>query len=169
MNDFIGETVIPAVEEWCVDNGVSDALTGLLCDGILSGVGAVIGFLPQMIVLFTCLVILEEIGYMARVAFVMDRIFRYFTLSGKSFIPLIVSTGCGVPGVMSTRTIESEADRRITAMTCTFMPCGAKLPVISAIAGALAGSVWVAVFAYVMGIVLVIISGIILRLSLIHI
>ena len=163
LNDFIGETVIPAVEEWCVDNGVSDALTGLLCDGILSGVGAVIGFLPQMIVLFTCLVILEEIGYMARVAFVMDRIFRYFNLSGKSFIPLIVSTGCGVPGVMSTRTIESEADRRITAMTCTFMPCGAKLPVISAIAGALAGSVWVAVFAYVMGIVLVIISGIILR------
>ena len=163
LNDFIGDVIIPSVEEWCVDNGVSDALTGLLCDGILSGVGAVIGFLPQMIVLFICLSILEEIGYMARVAFVMDRIFRYFNLSGKSFIPLLVSTGCGVPGVMSSRTIESEADRRITAMTCTFMPCGAKLPVISAIAGALAGSAWVAVYAYFGGIVLVIISGIIIK------
>jgi len=163
LNDFMDEVVIPAVEQWCIDNGVSEALTGLLCGGILSGVGAVIGFLPQMIVLFICLVILEEIGYMARVAFVMDRIFRYFNLSGKSFIPLIVSTGCGVPGVMATRTIESESDRRITAMTCTFMPCGAKLPVISAIAGALAGSVWVAVYAYFMGIVLVIVSGIIIK------
>ena len=163
LNDFIGDVIIPSVEEWCVDNGVSDALTGLLCDGILSGVGAVIGFLPQMIILFICLSILEEIGYMARVAFVMDRIFRYFNLSGKSFIPLLVSTGCGVPGVMSSRTIESEADRRITAMTCTFMPCGAKLPVISAIAGALAGSAWVAVYAYFGGIVLVIISGIIIK------
>ena len=163
LNDFIGDKIIPAVQEWCVDSGVSEPLTGLLCDGILKGVGAVVGFLPQMIVLFICLVILEEIGYMARVAFVMDRIFRYFNLSGKSFIPLLVSTGCGVPGVMATRTIESDSDRRITAMTCTFMPCGAKLPVISAIAGALAGSVWVAVFAYVMGIVLVIISGIIIK------
>ena len=163
LNDFIGEEIIPAVEQWCIDSGVSEPLIGLLCDGILTGVGAVIGFLPQMIILFICLVILEEVGYMARAAFVMDRIFRYFNLSGKSFIPLIVSTGCGVPGVMATRTIESEADRRITAMTCTFMPCGAKLPVISAIAGALAGSVWVAVFAYVMGIVMVIMSGIILR------
>ena len=163
LNDFIGEEIIPAVEQWCIDSGVSEPLIGLLCDGILTGVGAVIGFLPQMIILFICLVILEEVGYMARAAFVMDHIFRYFNLSGKSFIPLIVSTGCGVPGVMATRTIESEADRRITAMTCTFMPCGAKLPVISAIAGALAGSVWVAVFAYVMGIVMVIMSGIILR------
>jgi len=163
LNDFIGDVIIPGVATWCEENGVSEPLTGLLCDGILSGVGAVIGFLPQMIILFTCLVILEEIGYMARVAFVMDRIFRYFNLSGKSFIPLLVSTGCGVPGVMSTRTIESESDRRITAMTCTFMPCGAKLPVISAIAGALAGSMWVAVFAYFMGIVLVIISGIIIK------
>ena len=163
LNDFIGEVIIPGVEQWCIENGVNEALTGLLCEGILSGVGAVIGFLPQMIILFIGLVILEEIGYMARVAFVMDRVFRYFNLSGKSFIPLLVSTGCGVPGVMSTRTIESESDRRITAMTCTFMPCGAKLPVISAIAGALAGSVWVAVFAYVMGIVLVIISGIIIK------
>ena len=163
LNDFIGEEVIPAVQQWCEESGVNEALTGLLCDGILSGVGAVIGFLPQMIILFICLVALEEIGYMARVAFVMDRVFRYFNLSGKSFIPLIVSTGCGVPGVMATRTIESESDRRITAMTCTFMPCGAKLPVISAIAGALAGSVWVAVYAYFMGIVLVIVSGIIIK------
>ncbi len=163
LNDFINDELIPAVEQWCIDAGVSDALIGLLCGGILSGVGAVIGFLPQLVVLFICLVFLEEVGYMARVAFVMDRVFRYFNLSGKSFIPLLVSTGCGVPGVMASRTIESESDRRITAMTCTFMPCGAKLPIISAVAGALAGSAWVAVFAYFMGIVLVIISGIVIK------
>ncbi|MBE6528780.1 MAG: ferrous iron transport protein B [Thermoplasmata archaeon] len=163
LNDYIGDELIPMVEEWCVDAGVSDILTGLLCDGILNGVGAVIGFLPQMIVLFICLVILEEIGYMARVAFVMDRIFRYFNLSGKSFIPLLVGTGCGIPGVMACRTIESEADRRITAMTVTFMPCGAKLPVIAAITAALAGAWWVGVCAYFGGIILVITSGIILK------
>ncbi|AMK14003.1 iron transporter FeoB [methanogenic archaeon mixed culture ISO4-G1] len=163
LNDFIGDEVIPAVAEWCEASGVSEVLTGLLCDGILNGVGAVIGFLPQMIVLFICLVILEEVGYMARVAFVMDRIFRYFNLSGKSFIPLLVGTGCGVPGVMACRTIESEADRRITAMTVTFMPCGAKLPVIAAITAALAGAWWVGVLAYFGGIVLVILSGIILK------
>ena len=163
LNDYIGEELIPAVAEWCENAGVSEVLTGLLCDGILTGVGAVIGFLPQMIILFTCLVILEEVGYMARVAFVMDRIFRYFNLSGKSFIPLIVGTGCGVPGVMACRTIESDADRRITAMTVTFMPCGAKLPVIAAITAALAGAWWVGVFAYFGGIVLVIVSGIILK------
>ena len=163
LNDFIGDELIPAVEQWCEDNGVSDVLTGLLCGGILTGVGAVIGFLPQMIVLFICLVILEEIGYMARVAFIMDRIFRHFNLSGKSFIPLLVGTGCGVPGVMACRTIESEADRRITAMTVTFMPCGAKLPVIAAITAALAGAWWVGVVAYFGGIALVIVSGIILK------
>lgn len=167
INDFFddgeGGGLIPWLTEWCIENDVNEALAGLLCNGILSGVGAVIGFLPQMVVLFICLTILEEVGYMARVAFMMDRVFRYFNLSGKSFIPLLVSTGCGVPGVMSTRTIESESDRRITAMTCTFMPCGAKLPVISAIAGALAGSVWVAVFGYLMGVILVIVSGIILK------
>ena len=151
------------VAKWCLSEGVNEILAGILTDGIMAGVGAVLGFLPQIIVMFTCLIILEEIGYMSRVAFVMDRIFRFFNLSGKSFIPLLVGTGCGVPGVMSSRTIESESDRRITAMTVTFMPCSAKLPVISAIAGALAGNMWVAVYAYFMGIVLVIVSGIILK------
>ncbi len=163
LNDYIGDELIPAVADWCEEMGASDALIGLLCDGVLNGVGAVIGFLPQMIILFVCLVILEEVGYMARVAFVMDRIFRYFNLSGKSFIPLLVGTGCGVPGVMACRTIESEADRRITAMTVTFMPCGAKLPVIAAITAALAGAWWVGLVAYFGGILLVIISGIILK------
>ena len=151
------------VATWCEEQGVNKMLAGILTDGIMAGVGAVLGFLPQIVVMFTCLIILEEIGYMARVAFVMDRIFRFFNLSGKSFIPLLVGTGCGVPGVMCSRTIESESDRRITAMTVTFMPCSAKLPVISAIAGALAGNMWVAVYAYFMGIVLVIMSGIILK------
>ena len=151
------------VGQWCTDNGVSEITSGILVNGIMAGVGAVLGFLPQMAIMFTCLIILEEVGYMARVAFVMDRIFRYFNLSGKSFIPLLVGTGCGVPGVMSSRTIESESDRRITAMTVTFMPCSAKLPIISAIAGALAGNMWVAVYAYFMGMVLVILSGIVLK------
>ena len=152
------------IAEWCENNDVSPAVEGILVDGIIGGVGAVLGFLPQMIVLFICLVFLEEIGYMARVAFVMDRVFRYFGLSGKSFIPLLVGTGCGIPGVMASRTIESESDRRITAMTVTFMPCGAKLPVIAMIAGALfGGSALVGVFSYVLGIVTVIISGVILK------
>ena len=164
MNDVLfGEIIEPGLAEWCENAGVSEVMTGLLVDGVVHGVGAVIGFLPQMIILFTCLVILEEIGYMARVAFVMDRIFRYFNLSGKSFIPLIVGTGCGVPGIMACRTIESDADRRITAMTVTFMPCGAKLPIIAAITAALAGAWWVGVFAYFGGIALVIISGVILK------
>ncbi len=162
LNDAFGE-LGEIVREWCENNGVDAIVTGLLVDGIIGGVGAVLGFLPQMIILFICLVILEEVGYMARVAFVMDRVFRYFNLSGKSFIPLLVGTGCGIPGVMSSRTIESESDRRITAMTVTFMPCGAKLPVISAIAGAIAGSWWIALFAYFGGIVMVIMSGIILK------
>jgi ferrous iron transport protein B len=164
VNDVLfGEIIEPGVASWCESNGVGEVMTGLLVDGIIHGVGAVLGFLPQMIILFICLTILEEIGYMARVAFVMDRIFRYFNLSGKSFIPLLVGTGCGVPGVMACRTIESEADRRITAMTVTFMPCGAKLPIIAAITAALAGAWWVGVFAYFGGIVLVILSGIILK------
>ena len=164
VNDVLfGEIIEPGAADWCDSMGVSEPLKGLLVDGIIHGVGAVLGFLPQMIILFICLVILEEVGYMARVAFVMDRIFRYFNLSGKSFIPLLVGTGCGVPGVMSCRTIESEADRRITAMTVTFMPCGAKLPVIAAITAALAGAWWVGVLAYFGGIVLVIVSGIILK------
>ncbi len=163
LNDWFGE-LGENVGAWCEDNGVEPWIQGLLVDGIIGGVGAVLGFLPQMIILFICLVLLEEIGYMARVAFVMDRVFRYFGLSGKSFIPLLVGTGCGIPGVMSTRTIESESDRRITAMTVTFMPCGAKLPVIAMIAGALfGGSALVGVFSYVLGIVAVIISGIVLK------
>ncbi len=163
LNDWFGE-LGEIVREWCENNGVESWLTGVLVDGIIAGVGAVLGFLPQMIILFLCLVILEEIGYMARVAFVMDRVFRYFGLSGKSFIPLLVGTGCGIPGVMASRTIESESDRRITAMTVTFMPCGAKLPVIAMIAGALfGGSVLVGVYSYVMGIIVVIISGVILK------
>ena len=162
LNDWF-DSVRGDLAEWCLDNGVSSVTTGILTDGIMAGVGAVLGFLPQIAIMFTCLIILEEVGYMARVAFIMDRIFRYFNLSGKSFIPLLVGTGCGVPGVMSSRTIESESDRRITAMTVTFMPCSAKLPIISAIAGAMAGNMWVAVYAYFMGIVLVILSGIVLK------
>ena len=139
-------------------------LYGLIQDGIVAGVGAVIGFVPQMLVLFLLLSILEDIGYMARVAFVMDRIFRQFGLSGKSFIPCLVATGCGVPGVMASRTIENERDRKMTIMTTTFMPCGAKLPIIGLIAGAVfGGSPWIATSAYFIGIGSIILSGIILK------
>ncbi len=163
LNDWFGEFG-EGVASWCEENGVEPWLTGLLVDGIIGGVGAVLGFLPQMIILFLCLVVLEEIGYMARVAFVMDRVFRYFGLSGKSFIPLLVGTGCGIPGVMASRTIESESDRRITAMTVTFMPCGAKLPVIAMIAGALfGGSVLVGLYSYILGICVVILTGVIMK------
>lgn len=164
LNGFIEDPVQSSVEEWCVNNNVSEALAGLLVNGIIGGVGAVIGFLPQMLILFVALCILEDIGYMSRIAFVMDRIFRYFGLSGKSFIPVLVGTGCGVPGIMSSRTIESDRDRRITAMTVTFIPCGAKLPVIAMIAGALfGGNGLVALFCYVLGIACVLVSGIILK------
>ncbi|MBO4552304.1 MAG: ferrous iron transport protein B [Candidatus Methanomethylophilaceae archaeon] len=164
LNGYIEETVQPAVEDWCVNNDVSDPLTGLLVDGIVGGVGSVIGFLPQMACLFLALCILEDIGYMARIAFVMDRIFRFFGLSGKSFIPVIVGTGCGVPGILASRTIESPRDRRITAMTVTFMPCGAKLPVIAMIAGALFNNNGlIALYAYLLGIAAVLVSGIILK------
>ncbi|MCR5033208.1 MAG: ferrous iron transport protein B [Lachnospiraceae bacterium] len=139
-------------------------LYGLIQDGIVAGVGAVIGFVPQMLVLFLLLAILEDIGYMARVAFVMDRIFRQFGLSGKSFIPCLVATGCGVPGVMASRTIENERDRKMTLMTTTFMPCGAKLPIIGLIAGAVfGGSPWIAASAYFIGIGSIVLSGIILK------
>ena len=117
--------------------GCADWLTGLIVDGIISGVGAVLGFVPQMLVLFFFLAILESCGYMARVAFIMDRIFRKFGLSGKSFIPMLIGTGCGVPGVMASRTIENDRDRKMTIMTTTFIPCGAKLPIIALIAGAI--------------------------------
>ncbi len=164
LNGWIEETLQPGVADWCASMEVSGELTSLLVDGVVGGVGAVIGFLPQMLILFLALCILEDIGYMARAAFIMDRVFRFFGLSGKSFIPLLVGIGCGVPGIMSTRTIESERDRKITAMTVTFMPCGAKVPVIAMIAGALFhNNGLVALFAYVMGIVAVLISGIILK------
>ncbi len=144
--------------------GAAPWLVGLISDGILAGVGAVLGFVPQMLVLFLMLCILEDIGYMARVAFIMDRIFRRFGLSGKSFIPMLVATGCGIPGVMASRTIENERDRRMTITTTTFMPCGAKLPIIGLIAGALFNqSTWVAVSAYFIGIAAIIVSGIMLK------
>ena len=139
-------------------------LEGLILDGIVAGVGAVLGFVPQMLVLFIFLAFLESCGYMARVAFIMDRIFRKFGLSGKSFIPMLIGTGCGVPGVMASRTIENDRDRKMTIMTTTFIPCGAKLPIIALIAGALfGGASWVAPSAYFVGIVAIICSGIILK------
>ena len=143
---------------------VADWLSGLILDGIVAGVGAVLGFVPQMLVLFLLLAILEACGYMARIAFVLDRIFRKFGLSGKSFIPMLVGTGCGVPGVMASRTIENERDRRMTIMTTTFIPCGAKVPFIAMIAGAIFdGSAWVATSAYFIGMAAIIISGIMLK------
>ena len=163
-NDVLGtawlvEIPRAALEGW----GVNDVLIGLICDGALAGVGAVLGFVPQMLVLFLMLAILEDIGYMARIAFIMDRIFRKFGLSGKSFIPMLVGTGCGVPGVMASRTIE-ERDRRMTVMTTCFIPCGAKMPIIGLIAGALfGGSGLVAVSAYFIGVAAIVISGIMLK------
>ena len=155
-NDVLGtewlvEIPRAALEGW----GVSEVLVGLICDGILAGVGAVLGFVPQMLVLFFLLALLEDCGYMARIAFIMDRIFRKFGLSGKSFIPMLIGTGCGVPGVMASRTIENERDRRMTIMTTCFIPCGAKMPIIGLIAGALS--------AYFIGVAAIIISGIILK------
>ncbi len=144
--------------------GTADWLTGLILDGIVAGVGAVLGFVPQMLVLFIFLAFLEGCGYMARIAFIMDRIFRRFGLSGKSFIPMLIGTGCGVPGVMASRTIENDRDRKMTIMTTTFIPCGAKLPIIALIAGALfGGAAWVAPSAYFVGIAAIVISGIILK------
>ena len=144
--------------------GCADWLTGLVADGIFAGVGAVLGFVPQMLVLFFMLSILEDVGYMARVAFIMDRIFRKFGLSGKSFIPMLIGSGCGVPGVMASRTIENERDRRMTIMTTCFIPCGAKMPIIGLIAGAVfGGSGLVAVSAYFIGMAAIIISGVMLK------
>ena len=144
--------------------GVSEWLSGLILDGIVAGVGAVLGFVPQMLVLFLMLAFLEACGYMARIAFVLDRIFRKFGLSGKSFIPMLIGTGCGIPGVMASRTIENERDRRMTIMTTTFIPCGAKVPFIAMIAGALfGGSAWVSTSAYFIGMAAIIVSGIILK------
>ena len=164
-NDTLfGAWIIPGAQSVLEAIGCAPWLTGLLVDGIISGVGAVLGFVPQMLVLFLFLAFLEECGYMARIAFIMDRIFRKFGLSGKSFIPMLIGTGCGVPGVMASRTIENDRDRKMTIMTTTFIPCGAKLPIIALIAGALfGGASWVAPSAYFVGIAAIICSGIILK------
>ena len=164
-NDVLfGEIIPPAIEKFLVGIGCAGWLQGLILDGIVAGVGAVIGFVPQMLVLFLFLAFLEACGYMARVAFIMDRIFRKFGLSGKSFIPMLIGSGCGVPGIMASRTIENDRDRKMTIMTTTFIPCGAKLPIIALIAGALFdGAWWVAPSAYFVGIAAIICSGIILK------
>ena len=156
---------IPALVESALDAaGAADWLKGLILDGIVAGVGAVLGFVPQMLVLFLMLAFLEACGYMARIAFVLDRIFRRFGLSGKSFIPMLIGVGCGVPGVMASRTIENERDRRMTIMTTTFIPCGAKVPFIAMIAGAIfGGSAWVSTSAYFIGMAAIVISGIMLK------
>ena len=164
-NDVLfGEIIPPAIENLLNAIHCADWLQGLILDGIVAGVGAVLGFVPQMLVLFLFLAFLESCGYMARVAFIMDRIFRKFGLSGKSFIPMLIGSGCGVPGIMASRTIENDRDRKMTIMTTTFVPCGAKLPIIALIAGALFnGASWVAPSAYFVGIVAIICSGIILK------
>ena len=164
-NDVLfGEIIPPAIENLLNAIHCADWLQGLILDGIVAGVGAVLGFVPQMLVLFLFLAFLESCGYMARVAFIMDRIFRKFGLSGKSFIPMLIGSGCGVPGIMASRTIENDRDRKMTIMTTTFVPCGAKLPIIALIAGALFnGASWVALSAYFVGIAAIICSGIILK------
>ena len=161
---FVAEWIQTPVMEWLSSIGTADWLVGLIGDGIIGGVGAVIGFVPQMLVLFILLAILEDVGYMARVAFIMDRIFRKFGLSGKSFIPMLIGSGCGVPGVMASRTIEQDRDRKMTIMTTTFIPCGAKMPIVALIAGALFhNSGWVSTGAYFIGVAAVIMSGILLK------
>ena len=164
-NDTLfGEWIIPGAQSLFENIGCADWLTGLIVDGVISGVGAVLGFVPQMLVLFLFLAFLESCGYMARVAFIMDRVFRKFGLSGKSFIPMLIGSGCGVPGVMASRTIENDRDRKMTIMTTTFIPCGAKLPIIALIAGAFFNNAgWVAWSAYFVGLAAIVCSGIILK------
>ena len=164
-NDTLfGSWIQEPLAAWLSSIGTADWLNGLVVDGIIGGVGAVLGFVPQMLILFIFLAILEDVGYMARVAFIMDRIFRKFGLSGKSFIPMLIGSGCGVPGVMASRTIENERDRRMTVMTTTFIPCGAKMPIVALIAGAVFGGAWwVAPSAYFIGVAAVILSGILLK------
>ena len=164
-NDVLfGEIVPNALGGFLESIGVAGWLYGLIMDGIVAGVGAVLGFVPQMLVLFFLLSILEDVGYMSRVAFIMDRIFRKFGLSGKSFIPMLIGSGCGVPGIMASRTIESDRDRKMTIMTTTFIPCGAKMPIIGLIAAAVfGGSAWVATSAYFIGVAAIVISGIMLK------
>ena len=164
-NDTLfGEWIVPGAQSFFENIGCADWLTGLIVDGVISGVGAVLGFVPQMLVLFIFLAFLESCGYMSRVAFIMDRIFRKFGLSGKSFIPMLIGSGCGVPGVMASRTIENDRDRKMTIMSTTFIPCGAKLPIIALIAGAFFDNAgWVAWSAYFVGVAAIICSGIILK------
>lgn len=164
-NDVLfGEIIPPAIESFLTSIHCASWLQGLILDGIVAGVGAVLGFVPQMFVLFVFLAVLEDCGYMARIAFIMDRIFRKFGLSGKSFIPMLIGSGCGVPGIMASRTIESDRDRKMTIITTTFIPCGAKLPIIALIAGALfGGAAWVSPSCYFLGVAAIIISGIILK------
>ena len=160
------DSIPNAVTGWLTGAGASDVVVSLVVDGIIGGVGSVLGFIPQIFVLFVMLCFLEDCGYMSRVAFVMDRVFRRFGLSGKSFIPMIVSSGCGVPGVLATKTIENERDRRMTAMLTTMIPCSAKLPIIALVMGVLAGGSdmwWVAPMFYLMGIVAIIISAVMLK------
>ncbi len=169
MNDTLfGEWIIPSTTAWLESIGCAPWLVSLAADGIVGGVGAVLGFVPQMFILFILLSLLEDCGYMSRVAFIMDRLFRKFGLSGKSFIPMLVASGCGVPGIMASRTIEQDRDRKITIMTTGFIPCGAKMPIVGLIAAALfsdswLGGAWVATLAYFIGIAAVVISGIILK------
>ncbi|MBR3836421.1 MAG: ferrous iron transport protein B [Clostridia bacterium] len=165
MNDTLfGETIVPAVTTGLESLGCAAWLVSLVADGIVGGVGAVLGFVPQMVILFLLLSLLEDCGYMSRVAFIMDRLFRKFGLSGKSFIPMLVASGCGVPGVMASRTIEQDRDRKMTIMTTCFIPCGAKMPIVGLIASALFGnSPLIATVAYFVGVAAVVISGIILK------
>ncbi len=165
MNDILfGEWIVPGMTSLLSDWGVAPWLVSLVADGVIGGVGAVLGFVPQMLILFLLLSLLEDCGYMARVAFIMDRLFRKFGLSGKSFIPMLIGTGCSVPAIMGSRTIEQERDRKMTIMTTAFIPCGAKMPIVGLLAGALFdGSPWIAVLAYFIGVGAVAISGIILK------
>lgn len=165
MNDTLfGEWIVPGVTAFLENIGCAAWLTSLVSDGIVGGVGAVLGFVPQMLILFLLLSLLEDCGYMSRIAFIMDKIFRKFGLSGKSFIPMLVASGCGVPGVMASRTIEQDRDRKMTIMTTCFIPCGAKMPIVGFVAGALfGGSAWVATAAYFVGVGAVVVSGTILK------
>lgn len=165
VNDVLFGELVPGLIQENLDRfEIAGWLQSLVLDGIIAGCGAILGFVPQIFVLFVCLGILEDIGYMSRVAFVMDRIFRRFGLSGKSFIPMLISTGCGVPGVMASRTIENEQDRKITIMTATFMPCSAKLPIISLVAGAFfPDNPWIAPSAYFVGMAAIVLSGMALK------
>ena len=174
VTDWTNDTFVGAIQEavggFLTNVGASDLINGLVEDGIIGGLGAVLGFVPQMAILFLFLSILEDCGYMVRIAFVMDRVFRHFGLSGKSFIPLLISSGCGIPGIMASKTIEQDNDRRLTIMTATFIPCGAKLPVIAMMGGVIAGEVagyqessFIAPLMYFVGIVAVLVSAIILK------